>query len=231
MIAHRSVATIIYHKVRPRSSSSASASIDASPAQGLDAALVVRQFRPAVYASACAEQGVPVGQLPLEHGFTFELCAGILGACVFLPPAARPCRERTAPPNADKSKGVAEIAREEVLEECGFDVPLASMEEVSAFVSASGEGPPLACLLALRKNDDANPKKKKGTSGSRQHMFYTEVDDSQRVDDGGGVDGEAIEVVAVPMSRLDAFVLDPAIGKSPGLMFGLTWLRHIRRRV
>lgn len=162
VVSHASCATVLYHK-------------------SLHAAVIVRQFRPPVYVSACREQGVD--KLPITAGFTFELCAGIL----------------------DKTKSIAQIAKEEILEECGFEVPLDQIEEVSSFVSASG------------------------TSGARQYMFFAIVDDSMKVEGGGGVDGEAIEVCAVPWDNIDAFVKDPKIAKSPGLMFGLSWMKHIRK--
>lgn len=120
VVSHASTACILYHKT-------------------LHAAVVVRQFRPPVYVSACKESGKL--DLPITAGFTFELCAGIL----------------------DKTKSVAQIAKEEILEECGFDVKLENIEEVSSFVSASG------------------------TSGSRQYMFFAEVDDSMKVADAGTI--------------------------------------------
>jgi UDP-sugar diphosphatase len=72
--AHSSVGIILYHKQ-------------------LHSLLLVRQFRPAVYASRWMEaqaEGRP--QPPLSAGFTFELCAGII----------------------DKTKSLEDIAREEV---------------------------------------------------------------------------------------------------------------------
>lgn len=47
-----------------------------------------------------------------------------------------------------------------------------------------------------------------------------------RVDGAGGglaSTGECIEVLALPRRNALAFALDPALPKSPGLMFGLTW--------
>ncbi len=72
--AHSSVGIILYHRQ-------------------LHSLLLVRQFRPAVYASRWMEaeaEGRP--QPPLSAGFTFELCAGII----------------------DKTKSLEDIAREEV---------------------------------------------------------------------------------------------------------------------
>jgi UDP-sugar diphosphatase len=49
-------------------------------------------------------------------GFTLELCAGIV----------------------DKAMPLAEICREEVLEECGFAVPLDAIHPLTTWVSNSG---------------------------------------------------------------------------------------------
>ncbi|CAL8470972.1 g10514 [Coccomyxa elongata] len=96
--AHSSVGIILYHKQ-------------------LHSLLMVRQFRPAVYASRwkeAREEGRP--QPPLSAGFTFELCAGII----------------------DKSKSLEDIAREEVEEECGFVVPVEAVRPVTMYVSSTG---------------------------------------------------------------------------------------------
>ncbi len=47
-----------------------------------------------------------------------------------------------------------------------------------------------------------------------------QVDESMRINSGGGLagHGEAIEVLALPFVNAPAFVLDPALPKSPGLM-------------
>lgn len=37
--------------------------------------------------------------------------------------------------------------------------------------------------------------------------------------------GEAIEVLALPLAQLDAFLFDESLGKSAGLLFALTWLQ------
>lgn len=48
---------------------------------------------------------------PVNLAITLELCAGIV----------------------DKSKSLREIAQEEVLEECGYHVPLERIEEVMTY--------------------------------------------------------------------------------------------------
>jgi UDP-sugar diphosphatase len=64
----------------------------------MNSMLLVRQFRPAMYASlmrTAAKEGKSL-DVPLAQGFTCELCAGLV----------------------DKEKPMEEIVREEILEEC-----------------------------------------------------------------------------------------------------------------
>ena len=53
-------------------------------------------------------ENVDTSKNPGHQGITYELCAGIL----------------------DKAKDLVEIAKEEVLEECGYDVPLEKFERM-----------------------------------------------------------------------------------------------------
>ncbi|KAF8059720.1 folE1 [Scenedesmus sp. PABB004] len=96
--AHSSVAVVIYHR-------------------GLDAFLLVRQFRPAVYAHR-AREAAAAGAPPPDRseGFTIELCAGLV----------------------DKAKPLDKIVAEEIHEEVGYDVPASSVRQVSAAVAAAG---------------------------------------------------------------------------------------------
>ncbi|GBF97651.1 uridine diphosphate glucose pyrophosphatase [Raphidocelis subcapitata] len=162
--AHPSVGVVLYHSA-------------------LDAFILVRQFRPAVYAArrrAAEERGGPAP--PKDAGFTFELCAGLV----------------------DKGgKSLEQIAAEEVEEECGYRVAPSALRSVASAIASSG------------------------TTGAEHFIFYAAVDESMRVNPGGGLDGhgEAIEVLALPFSSAPAFVLDSSQPKSPGLMFGLLWAR------
>ncbi len=111
------------------------------------------------------------------NGITVEMCAGIV----------------------DKDKSLEQIAKEEIEEECGYSVPLHSIERITKVLSAVG------------------------TSGSTQIIYYTEVDDTMKVNDGGGVDDEQIEVIEVPISEAKSFMYDESIGKTVGLMFAFMW--------
>ena len=55
--------------------------------------------------------GIDTGKYPGQLGVTLELCAGIV----------------------DKQKPLAEIAQEEVLEECGYQVPLENIRKVTSY--------------------------------------------------------------------------------------------------
>jgi UDP-sugar diphosphatase len=116
--AHDSVAIVIYHTERR-------------------CLLLVRQFRPALYAAhlRAATQAIDVANsgavagvndgnggppgaaaVPLERGFTCELCAGIV----------------------DKSTSLEQIAAEEIEEECGYRVLPSSIVRLTAFAASVG---------------------------------------------------------------------------------------------
>ena len=119
----------------------------------------------------------PPVYLKNSEGFTYELCAGIV----------------------DKEKPLEVIAREEIHEECGYDVPLEGIERVTSFYTSVG------------------------FAGAKQTLYYAEVDDSMQVHEGGGIETEAIEVVYLPLEAARAFVLDESRAKTPGIMFALMW--------
>jgi len=112
-----------------------------------------------------------------KDGMTIELCAGLI----------------------DKDKSLAQIAKEEIEEECGFSVPLEKIERITKVLSAVG------------------------TSGSEQVIYYAEVDESMRVSEGGGIADEQIEVIEVPLKEAKTFMYDESIGKTVGLMFAFMW--------
>lgn len=110
-------------------------------------------------------------------GYTYELCAGIV----------------------DKDKTLAEIAHEEILEECGYNIPLERLERITSFYTAVG------------------------FAGSVQTLYFGCVDESMRMNDGGGVEAEMIEVVEIPVCEAKVFTMDETKAKTPGLMFGFGW--------
>ncbi len=110
-------------------------------------------------------------------GYTYELCAGIV----------------------DKEKSLVEIAHEEIVEECGFHVPLEAICKVTSFYTAVG------------------------FAGSVQTLYFARVNESMRVGSGGGVDVESIEVIEISLDEAKRFVFDESKAKTPGLMFGFGW--------
>lgn len=117
-----------------------------------------------------------------NDGYTYELCAGIV----------------------DKDKTLVEIAQEEIIEECGYDIPLDQIERVTSFYTAVG------------------------FAGSVQTLYMARVNESMRVSEGGGVDVEMIEVIEIPTAEAKAFVMDESKAKTPGLMFGFGWFLENR---
>lgn len=107
----------------------------------------------------------------------YELCAGIV----------------------DKDKSLAQIASEEVFEECGYHVPASDLVEICSFYSSVG------------------------FAASKQHCYYAEVNAAMKTGQGGGIDTEQIEVIALPLSEIRDFVYDSSRAKTSGLLFACMW--------
>ncbi len=110
-------------------------------------------------------------------GYTFELCAGIV----------------------DKESSLVQIAKEEIEEECGYDVPAERIERITSFYTSVG------------------------FAGSQQTLFFAEVNEKMKVHDGGGIEMEQIEVVELPVNEARSFIFDESKAKTPGLMFAFMW--------
>ena len=110
-------------------------------------------------------------------GITYELCAGIV----------------------DKDASNAQIAKEEVLEECGYDVPVENLEKISSFYTSVG------------------------ISGTHQTIYYAEINESMKINDGGGLEEEDIEVIYVPTIDAKTFIFDESYKKTTGVMLSIYW--------
>jgi len=99
----------------------------------------------------------------------------------------------------DKELTLAQIASEEILEETGFLVQVQRLEKITSFYTAVG------------------------FAGSKQTVFYVQVDEKDRKHIGGGIEEEAIEVVEISRKEAYDFVLDESCAKTPGLMFSFMW--------
>ncbi|XP_046561976.1 uridine diphosphate glucose pyrophosphatase NUDT14-like isoform X1 [Haliotis rubra] len=147
--------------------------------------VLVKQFRPAIYLT-CAEpeekDGVTIidtSKYPGSLGVTYELCAGII----------------------DKNHSTQEIAQMELLEECGYKVPLDSIEMVASYRNGVG------------------------TTGAVQTMFFVEVTDAMKVGEGGAVaqEGELIDVIEVPVKEGRDFIKNEKYNIPLPVLFGINW--------
>ncbi|MDD2791303.1 MAG: NUDIX hydrolase [Sulfurimonas sp.] len=110
-------------------------------------------------------------------GYTYELCAGIV----------------------DKDASKVQIAKEEILEECGYDIPLESITKITSFYTSVG------------------------ISGARQTLYFAQCDSSMQVSQGGGIHDEDIEVVYIPLHEAKTFMFDESRHKTPGMMMAFYW--------
>jgi len=119
----------------------------------------------------------PVYMNHSEYTQTYELCAGII----------------------DKNSSLEQIAKEEILEECGYDVDVKSIKKITSFFTNVG------------------------VSGAKQYLFFTTINDTQKVNDGGGIHTEQIELEYLPINEAKSFIFDESKAKTPGLMFAFYW--------
>lgn len=108
---------------------------------------------------------------------TYELCAGIV----------------------DKEKPLNVIVKEEIDEECGYDVPLELIEKITSFYTNVG------------------------VSGGSQSLYYASINESMKIHDGGGIHDEEIETMFLPVNEFKEFIYDESKAKTPGLMFSFMW--------
>jgi UDP-sugar diphosphatase len=119
----------------------------------------------------------PVYLCDKSYLFTYELCAGIV----------------------DKDCSLLQIAKEEINEECGYDIPIDKIQKISSFFTNVG------------------------ISGAKQHLYFAKIDDSFKVSDGGGIHTEQIELEYLKLKDAKEFLYDETKAKTPGLMFAFMW--------
>jgi UDP-sugar diphosphatase len=143
--------------------------------------IFVKQFRPPVYYGSIPEEDrkneIDVNKYPPDLGVTLELCAGLV----------------------DKDSSLVQIAKEEVLEECGYDVPLSGLIKIGSYRSGVG------------------------TLGSLQTAYYCEVSDEMKVSQGGGVGDEIIDVVEMTVPEVKEYVGQDKLPSPPSFLFAIYW--------
>ena len=60
-------------------------------------------------------------------------------------------------------------------------------------------------------------------SGTKQTLYYATIDDSFKIDNGGGINDEQIELVYLKLKDAKAFLFDESKAKTSGLMFAFYW--------
>lgn len=127
---------------------------------------------------ATDDSSIPI-TAPFSEGVTYEMCAGII----------------------DKNISPASTMKQEILDECGYDVPEEKLQEIVSFRSGVG------------------------TSGALQTFFFAEVTDEMCVSKGGGnvQEGEMIDVFYLPLEKSREFMYDDTKQKPAGFMFALMW--------
>lgn len=116
---------------------------------------------------------------------TYELCAGIV----------------------DKDISLVQIAKEEIDEECGYEVALDSIEKITSFYTNVG------------------------VSGGCQSLFFAKINESMKIHHGGGINDEEIEVMFLPLDEVDDFIFDESKAKTPGLMFSFYWFEKNKNKL
>ncbi|CAF1007796.1 unnamed protein product [Didymodactylos carnosus] len=160
-----------------------------------DTLVLVRQFRPAVNVMFAKEHqqvsslhDIDFSKQDPAEGITWELCAGII----------------------DKSgKTNKEIIQIELLEECGYNVDLDTIEKVSQYRTGVG------------------------IHGGLQELFYVEVTNEMKTNMGGGnaTEQELIVVHEISVNDVYKFIFDETKAKSTNLMFAMFWFLHQKKRL
>ncbi|CAL8080851.1 unnamed protein product [Orchesella dallaii] len=134
--------------------------------------VLVKQFRPAVFVCGALPssssnslknlKSMDWSKVPLEMGITLEIPGGIL----------------------DEDITPEEAIKQEILEECGYDVPLQGIMRLAEYRTSTG------------------------VTGDIQWMFYAECTDKMKVSEGGGKpeNGEFVEVVEMSIPEVRKFV-------------------------
>ena len=120
---------------------------------------------------------IPVLHANKKNGMMYELCAGLI----------------------DKQATDIQIAKEEILEECGYDIAVQNLQKITSFYTSVG------------------------ISGTKQTLYYAECDDNMKVSDGGGLVEEEIEVIYLPLNQAKEFMFDESYQKTPGMMMAFYW--------
>ncbi len=99
----------------------------------------------------------------------------------------------------DKEVSLKHIVKEEIDEECGYRIEVEAIDEITSFFTNVG------------------------VSGSKQFLFFAQIDETMKTHQGGGIHDEEIILEFVPLDEAKSFVFDTSKAKTPGLMFAFYW--------
>ncbi|XP_030749054.1 uridine diphosphate glucose pyrophosphatase NUDT14-like [Sitophilus oryzae] len=154
-----------------------------------DVLVLVKQFRASVYFQNIDEcerltlnRKIDVSKYPAHLAFSLEFCAGL----------------------DDKSLPPENLAQEEILEECGYKVPIESLERITNFCNLSE------------------------TTGARTTLFYCEVTEDQRVHEGGGCseENENIQVVEMKVADVIKYASQSYVCSPVNFLYCLNWFLY-----
>lgn len=162
-----------------------------------------------------ASPQVLLEKYPVSLAITTELCAGIV----------------------DKTKTLIEIAQEEVLEECGYNVPVERIELVMTYRqvlhNCNLHSYSYRSLLLIEVDYTTNEmiwtallfhRAGVGTNGSMQTLYYVEVTDDDKAAEGGGVDDEIIDVLELTPDQCRNMLQQGAVNNAPpSCLLGISW--------
>ncbi len=84
----------------------------------------------------------------------------------------------------DKDADIEQIVKEEILEECGYEVPLTEIKHIKTLRSSVG------------------------TVGTRSYAYIAEVDESMKINEGGGLPEEDIAVIRIKFEDIWAWLYE-----------------------
>lgn len=113
-----------------------------------------------------------------QEGIVYELCAGLVDK---------------------EGKSLEQIAKEEVLEECGYDIPIEKLQKINSFFSNIG------------------------LSTSKQTLFFATICQEEKISEGGGERDENFELFELPSSQIIDFLKNETIEKTSSLAYMLEW--------
>ncbi|PAF42235.1 NUDIX domain-containing protein [Helicobacter sp. 11S03491-1] len=120
----------------------------------------------------------PAIYLKNQDGYTYELCAGLIDK---------------------EGKSIEQIATEEILEECGYQINPQRLHKIITFYTSTG------------------------ISGSKQTIFFAIITQKDKLTQGGGIDDECIEVLFLSLKNAKQFINDDSIIKTSGLVYAIKW--------